>query len=138
MAATKKFVYEKGLIGLSRVKNLLNELTPMELTELPTENIDEFVIFLLFELSDKSEKIDAFCKKITRSEINFADYSFDNLKDVCLGFFEPISMNVLSYVKILQKGLNMQKSSDLQLLLNTPKGSEFLEKALNTQLKQEE
>jgi len=133
MAATK-LVYEKGLIGLSRVKNLLNELTPIALTELPSDNIEEFVVFLLFELSDKAESIDAFCKKITKSNTDFTDYEFDKLQDVCLGFFNPIGMSVLSYVKILQKGLLTQKSSDLELLLSTPKGKEFLEKAIETQL----
>ena len=131
MTATK-FVYEKGLIGLSRVKNLLNELTPMTLSELPSDNIDEFVVFLLFELSDKIESIDAFCKKITKSETDFTEYEFDELKNVCLGFFSPIGGSVLSYVKILQKGLLTQKSSDLELLLSTPKGKEYLDEALKT------
>jgi len=131
MTATK-FVYEKGLIGLSRVKNLLNELTPMTLTELPSDNIDEFVVFLLFELSDKIESIDAFCKKVTKSKTDFTEYEFDELKNVCLGFFSPIGKSVLSYVKILQKGLLTQKSSDLELLLSTPKGKEYLDGALKT------
>ena len=131
MTATK-FVYEKGLIGLSRVKNLLNELTPMTLTELPSDNIDEFVVFLLFELSDKIGSIDVFCKKITKSETDFTEYEFDELKNVCLGFFKPIGESVLSYVKILQKGLLTQKSSDLELLLRTPKGKEYLDEALKT------
>jgi len=131
MTATK-FVYEKGLIGLSRVKNLLNELTPMTLSELPSDNIDEFVVFLLFELSDKIKDIDTFCKKITKSETDFTEYEFDELKNVCLGFFSPIGGSVLSYVKILQKGLLTQKSSDLELLLSTPKGKEYLDEALKT------
>ena len=135
MTAIKDINYETGLLGLSRIKTLLNELTPLSLSELPSDNIDDFVTFLLFELSDNMQAVNVFCKRITKLKKDFTGYSFDELKAVCLGFFTPISESVLSYVKILQKGLLTQKVSDLELLLSSPKGKEYLEEAMKMQEK---